>query len=175
MLSLTTYPGGCAAALTGRSVFVFKDGEISPYRTIDVQDGGFITGIAINSSGLLAITGNLNNNVSTHYLEIWDYANETRLPDSVSLISLYAFSHCSALKTIVLPDGITEIEKDAFIHCTSLVSITLPVSITKILDAFSGCDQLSDVYYAGNQTQWNSVQIDSDQINAAEIHFHAAA
>ena len=52
--------------------------------------------------------------------------------------------------------------------------MTLPVSITLISDyAFSNCEYLSDIYYAGTQEQWDKINIKSHNgaLTNATIHY----
>ena len=64
-----------------------------------------------------------------------------------------------------------------FSNCSKLESVQLPSSITIIgLNAFSYCASLSDVYYAGSETDWGEVSInDEDEGNTellnATIHY----
>ena len=58
-----------------------------------------------------------------------------------------------------------------FCACTSLKSIYLPKSI-KLIDyaSFSGCNNLKDVYYEGDESDWNKIK--SLQGFNATIHFN---
>lgn len=68
------------------------------------------------------------------------------IPDSVTVISFYAFSNCRKLTNINIPSSITFIGNYAFSRCESLTSITIPSSVTSIEEAaFSGCSKLSSI------------------------------
>ena len=68
------------------------------------------------------------------------------IPDSVTDIGDYAFSHCSSLSNIVIPDSVTAIGDGAFWGCSSLSNIVIPDSVTAIGDgAFWGCSSLSNI------------------------------
>ena len=71
IVSYKEYDGGYAVAATGGSVFVFRDGESEPYKTIETEHGGAINQIAIDGKGLLAV--DLTQDNGDIYLEIWDY------------------------------------------------------------------------------------------------------
>lgn len=63
---------------------------------------------------------------------------------------------------------------DAFGDCTTLTSISIPVSVTQIMtDAFDGCSNLTDVYYAGVEADWEKIEIGSGNIcmTSASIHY----
>lgn len=101
-----------------------------------------------------------------------DLTNVT-IPDSVTTIGNSAFDSCG-LTNITIPNSVTRIDAWTFSSCTDLTSITIPDSITSIgAYAFSTCTSLSDVYYIGAESEWNSVTIDSgnDFLTNANIHF----
>lgn len=60
------------------------------------------------------------------------------VPNSVKIISQYAFRGCKNLNNVTLPNSITQIE-------------TTP---------FYGCNKLQNIYYTGTQQEWESVKID---------------
>ena len=68
------------------------------------------------------------------------------IPDSVTDIGDYAFSHCSSLSNIVIPDSVTDIGDYAFSDCSSLTNIVIPNSVTDIGDyAFWECSSLTNI------------------------------
>ena len=68
------------------------------------------------------------------------------IPDSVTVIDLYAFEGCTGLTSITIPNSVTEIGNCAFKDCTGLTSITIPESVTVIgISAFEGCTGLTSV------------------------------
>ena len=113
--------------------------------------------------------------------EIGDYAfanykgTSITIPDGVTSIGERAFHGCTSLESVTIPDGVTSIGMFAFWECTSLTSITIPDSVTSIdYKAFDGCTSLATVYYGGNQAQWNSISIGSDNTdlkNATRYYF----
>ncbi len=69
--------------------------------------------------------------------------SEYTIPDSVTVISDWAFCECNNLEIINIPDSVYEIGEGAFYRCTSLKEMILPDSITRIDDtAFRGCTKL---------------------------------
>ncbi len=96
--------------------------------------------------------------------------------NNISSIGNYAFYNCNSLQSIVLGDNITSIGDSAFDGCTSLESITIPNGITEIgKGAFSYCGNLSDIYYSGNEDEWNAIEIGDGNTNltSATIHYTA--
>ena len=68
------------------------------------------------------------------------------IPDSVTVISDWAFSECASLEKIIIPDSVIEIGEGAFYSCTGLTELVLPDSVTKIDDtAFRGCSALKTI------------------------------
>jgi len=51
------------------------------------------------------------------------------IPDSVTKIGAYIFSHCKSLKKVTIPDGVTEIGWFAFASCENLTSVTFEGTI----------------------------------------------
>ena len=69
-----------------------------------------------------------------------------------------AFEYYSAFTSITIPDSVTSIGQTTFRGCTSLTSVTIGNSITEIGgSAFNGCTSLKEVYYTGNEEQWNAI------------------
>ncbi len=98
------------------------------------------------------------------------------IPNSVTSIGEYAFSHCTSLTSVTIPDSVTSIGDWAFSHCTSLTSVTISDSVTSIGEyAFYDCTSLTDVYYAGSEAQWKAISISSnrnDDLLNANIHYN---
>ncbi len=68
------------------------------------------------------------------------------IPDSVTVISDWAFCDSKKLNRITMPDSVNEIGEGAFCNCSLLDEIEIPDSVTKIDDcAFRGCTSLDTV------------------------------
>ena len=68
------------------------------------------------------------------------------IPDSVTVISDWAFSECKKLNRITIPDSVSEIGEGAFCNCVLLDEVEIPDSVEKIDDcAFRGCASLEKV------------------------------
>ena len=95
---------------------------------------------------------------------------------SLTKIRYGTFNGCTGLTSVVIPEGVPMIDGIAFAGCTGLTSIVIPESVTKIeWGAFKECGSLEDVYYAGNKTQWDEIEIaeyNEPLLNAA-IHFNS--
>ena len=96
------------------------------------------------------------------------------LPSNLLLLYGGAFQGCTKLETINIPKSLKEIGASAFYACSSLKSIYLSKNIKTIGDyAFSGCDSIKDVYYSGNETQWSTINIGTDNecLKNSSIHY----
>ena len=73
-----------------------------------------------------------------------------------------AFRYCSNLTRITIPSSVTSIGDWAFYYCRNLTSITIPSSVTSIgYEAFYNCISLTQVFYGGNESNWNNISIGS--------------
>ena len=98
------------------------------------------------------------------------------IPKEVTLIWHAAFANCTNLQSIVLSDKVTYIGQYVFKDCAQLKQITIPESVQGIAEgAFYRCEGLSDIYYTGNEDQWNQIKIDgsdNDWLFNATIHYN---
>ncbi len=68
------------------------------------------------------------------------------IPDSVVIVSDWAFCECKKLNRITIPDSVNEIGEGAFYNCVLLDEVEIPDSVEKIDDcAFRGCTSLERV------------------------------
>ncbi len=96
------------------------------------------------------------------------------IPDSVYFIDWGAFDGCTGLESITIPNKITSVEMFTFSGCTGMTSVTIPDSVKTIYSsAFDECTALKDVYYAGNEADWDNIQIEdgNECLTNATIHF----
>ncbi len=120
----------------------------------------------------------------------YTFANCTALtsitiPDQITNIGWKEFAECSALETIICSKNsqLEDFGYQTFYGCTALKSVVVPKSIdTASYGGFEDCVALCDVYYMGNETQWNIFKnnvIESsgdlagnDYLFNANIHFN---
>ncbi len=101
--------------------------------------------------------------------------SKINLPDSITFIGDGVFADCTSIESIVLPKGINTIDFRCFCNCSSLTSVTIPDSVTSIgSSAFYGSN-VKNIFYSGNSTQWNKIEIEGYNypINSAKIHYNA--
>lgn len=76
------------------------------------------------------------------------------IPDSVTVISDWAFCECKKLNRITIPDSVHEIGEGAFCNCALLDEVEIPDSVTVIDDcAFRGCTNLERVIIPNSVTE----------------------
>ncbi len=76
------------------------------------------------------------------------------IPDSVTVISDWAFCECKKLNRITIPDSVHEIGEGAFCNCALLDEVEIPDSVTVIDDcAFRGCANLERVFIPSSVTE----------------------
>lgn len=104
------------------------------------------------------------------------------IPDSVTTMGKAVFASCTNLESVTLGINITKIEQSAFSgtaltdltiphrvtslgiyafeNCKSLRNVTIPISLKSIGEqTFYGCSSLTNVYYAGSETDKASITI----------------
>lgn len=58
-------------------------------------------------------------------------------------------------------DGVTEIGEDIMAGCDNLAYVKIPKTVKKIKKgAFSDCDKLNKVYFAGTKNEWKQIRIE---------------
>ncbi|MBE6587676.1 MAG: TIR domain-containing protein [Ruminococcaceae bacterium] len=76
------------------------------------------------------------------------------IPDSVTVVSDWAFCECKKLTRITIPDSVHEIGEGAFCNCEVLDEVEIPDSVTLIDDcAFRGCVSLEKVVIPSTVTE----------------------
>ena len=103
---------------------------------------------------------------------------EIQLSSALTSIGSAAFAVCVELERIDIPYKVTSIGSNAFSNCLALKSVTLPKGITIIESyTFYRNQTLTDIYYCGTESEWNSITIKSnnDSVTSATIHYDCEA
>lgn len=88
------------------------------------------------------------------------------------------FYHDYSIVRVTIGSGVTAIGRAMFAHCQNMKSIDIPKSVVRIgQDAFFTCESLADVFYGGDEKDWEAVEEgtrgESKPTNAT-IHYSAA-
>ncbi|MBP3633510.1 MAG: leucine-rich repeat protein [Oscillospiraceae bacterium] len=85
------------------------------------------------------------------------------IPASVTSVGTQAFAGDTSLLTVIMGNGVQTIKAQAFKDCTKLLGISLGSGLLTIGDkAFSGCSSLKKAFYIGTSSDWNNVDVGSD-------------
>ena len=94
--------------------------------------------------------------VPDYYLCLSDISSVT-IPNTVTIIGMYAFYDCKKLTSITIPNSVTSIDASAFDGCTGLKSVTIGNSVTSIgRQAFSRCTGLTSITIPNSVTSIGS-------------------
>ncbi|MBQ5672023.1 MAG: leucine-rich repeat protein [Oscillospiraceae bacterium] len=87
------------------------------------------------------------------------------------------------ITTVVIEEGITSIGENVFGYCVNVETMAIPATVTYIgIGAFTDCDALCDVFYAGSKADWENVTIEdkldssfygNSNILKAYIHYNS--
>ena len=92
---------------------------------------------------------------------------------SANIIGAFAFKDCTNLTTVKIEQGTATLASKVFLNCTSLRRVTISSDILVINNSFSGCENLTDVYFESSEENWRVLDItDADGIlSSASIHY----
>ena len=185
--SVTEIGNGAFAGCSGltsieipSSVTVIEDGTFSGCKgltSIEIQLG--VT--AIGSGAFYGCSRLTSIEIPSSVTEIGSRAFQEcsglasiEIPSGVTKINAEAFQDCRELTSIEIPSSVTVIEDSTFKYCRRLTSIEIPSSVTRIgIDAFYNCG-LKDVYYLGEQTEWENISGKGYVSSSATIHYNSS-
>ena len=68
------------------------------------------------------------------------------IPDGVTSVGQYCFSHCDQIQSVTIPESVSIINQYAFRSCSNVTSISIPKEVGIIGDyAFAGCLDLTSI------------------------------
>ena len=172
-LKNVTFPGG----VTSVNESVFQD--CTDLERITFKgDINYIGESAFNGCSSLEsvqFSGNLNS-LGSHAFDGCSALTQIDLP-GIDTIPEYAFQYCTSLEQVTIGSGTTLIGNYAFLNCGAMKTLTLPDTLKTVnIGAFRNCDSLKNVYYGGNQAQWDAIKIRSynEPLTGATLHVGAA-
>ena len=183
-LASVTIPGSVTSigAYAFENCVILKDVTI-PYGVMSLGECAFyncdkITNITIPGSVVDIGRDPANGIYYGGVFENCDALTSVTIQSGVTAIGCAMFKNCKNLKSVVIPDTVIIIkgaglQRGAFYGCTSLKSIVIPSSVMTIgKSAFDKCENLSDVYYTGTQSQWNEIEIGDENSPLLGIRYH---
>ena len=163
--SLTSVTIGNGVTSIGYSAFnycsnlnsISVDENNQSYKSIDgnlyTKDGTTLIKYAIGKTTTLFAIPNNVTNIGDWAFSHCSSLTSITISNSITSIGNSAFSHCSSLTSIIIPDGVMSIGKGAFQNCSRLTSITVGNSVTSIgMSAFQGCSSLTSITIPNNVT-----------------------
>ena len=94
------------------------------------------------------------------------FANDSK----ITHIRQGTFAYLNTITEVVLPQGVKSVGLKAFYHCTSLDSIYMGTGITDIYDYAFEESQLSYVFYSGENSNWESINITENNAMIKNAH-----
>ena len=105
------------------------------------------------------------------------WVRKTSDSDDFVGVNISENSFADYIKNIELSADLTSIGTYAFYGC-AFTEISIPENIRAInTKAFSRCDHLTDVYYAGDKIQWDTIEVaeGNEALLNATIHFNVTS
>ncbi|MBR0303950.1 MAG: leucine-rich repeat protein, partial [Clostridia bacterium] len=166
-------------ALLGAELhFKFHSGTCGDDLTWTFDASGELT---ISGTGKMTNYKVVNNATSAPWGDFSDPVRSVTISEGVTTIGYYAFYGCTDIEEVSIPEGITSIGNAAFYGCSKLGAISLPNSVDRVREltfkgctsletvsmsnsiknifgnAFDRCDSLRDVYFTGDEAEWNAI------------------
>ena len=80
------------------------------------------------------------------------------------------------METLELPEGVTVIRQGLFRNATCIQRVALPKGLKGVVaNAFYGCRNIQEVFYAGSEAEWNALPIatGNDPLKNATIYYNS--
>lgn len=138
-------------------------------------------GITVINDGTFRFCSSLEEVILPSALtEIGSYAfagtklKEVRIPGTVTSFGTGAFDGCNSMEKAYIEEGVTKIGNWwIFWDVKNLKEVYLPKSMKSIYErAFEGCDAITDIYYAGNASEWSKVTVGTNNGTLKEAALH---
>ena len=179
------------------SAFAFE------YDLIDITVPSGVTQIGSSAFEYCENVTNIKLEEGIEYIGDWAFSTCNSItgidiPKSVVSIGAFAFAHCERLESFVVPNNVTSVGEKMLFNCQSLTNVVIGKGITSIPAFFIygsmslttisisdsvisigerafELDPLTDVYYAGSQSQWASINIGwgNPELESATIHYNS--
>ena len=135
----------------------------------------------LDSSGLLTISGrgempDWTNREDAPWYRSMKNIKSVSIENGVTNIGNYAFFLYN-ITTASIGDDVTNIGQYSFGNCRLLKSVVIPGRLTSIDQySFKFCSQLTDIYYAGSEENWERIiiNLNNDSLKNATIHYNCS-
>ena len=100
---------------------------------------------------------------------------EIELSEGLEYTGWYSFYEMTGLTEIVIPSTVTSIDH-SFRGCRNLEKIVFPVSVITVNgQTFYSCNNIKEVYYTGDELEWESINVDEDSLSLlnATVYFYS--
>ena len=127
-----------------------------PYSVTSISDYAFYGCLELNN---ITIHNNITNFAYSAFGDTGYYNNPENWVDGVLYVGNYLIKTNDSLsKSYTIREGTVAIILGAFSHRSNLTNITISKSIRYIeIGAFACCDNLTDAFYKGNETEWATI------------------
>lgn len=106
-----------------------------------------------------------------------DSIGTINLNEGLTKIGNYAFNQIAYnLTDIEIPNTVTHIGNYAFGSCFVLKTVRIGKGVTYLGDGvFNSCVKLTDIYYAGTQSEWNAITKggNNSELTSVRIHYNS--
>lgn len=148
--------------VTGGSIFDFAFYDCQGLERIVVpEDITYIGNSAFRSCEKLTefVVPEGVESIGEYAFEFCSGLKELTIPGAVDDIGFRAFNYCPSLERVYIKDGVKELNSMAFCTgCDNLKEAWIPLSVNTMYQFFFSFDTLTDIYYAGTEAQWKSIQ-----------------
>lgn len=130
--------------------------------------------------GIIVTFGEKVKSIPPYLFEVGSEGGNPKITDviigsNVETIGAFAFHHCCDIENIKFGKNLWTIQEYAFEGCSKIESIQLPEGLWLVREyAFADCIGLKDVYYAGDNVEWDCIEIfdeGNEHLTNANIHF----
>ena len=99
---------------------------------------------------------------------------DTNIPTTLTKIENHQFCGFTCFDVVDIPEGVQSIGNYAFDYCQNIVELKIPKSVTSIGDTVVNdyFSKLVQVSYGGNENDWKSVTIGSENERIMDSKFH---
>lgn len=142
------------------------DGE--RWRIRSIGEGAF----ASNSDITSATLPNTIADIGEGAFALCDNLEKIIIQKGITSIADNTFLGCSKLASVIIPDGVTSIGHSVFQNCSLLKGVMIPDSVTYIGTSVFDGSGVTDIYYTGAKSDWQSITGSSGISSSITLHYN---